>query len=132
MFWLMKFNPTLKGDINIVEVRRYPDSHSNTRRAGAKIIAFEGDQDFMDALFRHPKDHQFSIRFGGKLYIRGGDRIDPLDPDAIQSRRFRISRESVKKLTTGLGKEILDKGMQCEEEAVRAEAARTKPAEEEY
>ena len=132
MYWLMKFNPTLSGNINIVEVRKYPESHSNTRRAGAKIVAFEGDQDFMDALFKHPKDHQFSIRFGGKLYIRGGDRIDPLDPDAIQSRRFRISRDSVKKLTLGLGQEILDNGMRSEDDAVRAEAARKKPVEDEY
>ena len=132
MFWLMKFNPTLSGNINIVEVRKYPESHSNTRRAGAKIIAFEGDQDFMDALFKHPKDHQFSIRFGGKLYIRGGDRIDPRDPDAIQSRRYRISPDSVKKLTSGHGQEILDKGMQSEDEAVRKEAARPRPVEDEY
>ena len=120
MYWLMKFNPTLKGNIHVVEVRKYPESHSNTRRAGAKIVAFEGDRDFMDSLFKHPRDHQFDIRFGGKLYIRGGDRIDPADPDAVPSRRFRISREAISKLTTGSRKEILDTGMQSEDAAAKA------------
>ena len=132
MFWLLKFNPTLHGNINIVEVRKYPENHENAKRAGAKIIAFEGDQTFMDSLFRHPKDHQFDIRFGGKLYIRGGDRIDPLDPSAVQSRRYRISREAIKKLTVGSGQEILDAGMRSEESANRAEQEKQKRRDAEY
>ena len=59
IYWLLKFNPTLKGRIDIVEVRKYPPSHENTRRAGAKIIAFEGDKVFLDSLYRHPKDTPF-------------------------------------------------------------------------
>lgn len=132
MYWLMKFNPTLKGNIHVAEVRKYPDSHANTRRAGAKIIAFEGDQDFMDSLFKHPHDHQFDIRFGGKLYIRGGNRIDPTYPDAVQSRRYRISRDSIKKLTTGLGKEILDAGMQSEDAAAKTARDKHLNREDEY
>ena len=130
MFWLLKFNPTLSGNINVVEVRKYPDNHPNARRAGSKIIAFEGDQDFRDSLFKHPRDHQFSIRFGGKLYVRGGDRIDANDPDAVQSRRFRISKDSIKKLTTGSGQEILDAGMRSEEEAAKAAQERQKRAQD--
>ena len=132
MFWLLKFNPTLKGNVNVVKVRKYPDNHENKKRAGAKIIAFEGDQEFMDSLFRHPKDHQFDIRFGGKLYIRGGDRIDPADPSAVQSRRFRISREAIKKLTNGAGQEILDAGMRNEENAAKSAYDKQKKRDEEY
>ena len=132
MFWLLKFNPTLKGNVNIVEVRKYPENHANPRRAGAKIVAFEGDQDFMDSLFRHPKDHQFDIRFGGKLYIRGGDRIDPLDPGAVQSRRYRMSREAIKKLTVGSGQEILDAGMRSEEDASKTVQEKLKRQNTEY
>ena len=113
-------------------MRKYPDNHANPKRAGAKIVAFEGDQEFLDSVFRHPKDHQFDIRFGGKLYIRGGDRIDPQDPGAVQSRRYRMSREAVKKLTTGSGKEILDAGMRSEEEAARSAYEKQKHRDEEY
>ena len=132
MFWLLKFNPTLCGNVNIVEVRKYPDNHANSKRAGVKIIAFEGDQEFMDSLFRHPHDHQFDIRFGGKLYVRGGDRIDPLDPGAVQSRRCRISREAIKKLTVGSGQEILDAGMRSEEAAAKGAYEKQKRRDEEY
>ena len=71
MYWLLKFNPTLQGEIELVEVWKYPASHKNTKRAGAKIVAFEGSQAFLDSLQAHPKDFPFSVRFGGNLYIRG-------------------------------------------------------------
>ena len=39
IYWILKFNPTLKGKADLVEVREYPASHENTKHAGAKIIA---------------------------------------------------------------------------------------------
>ena len=44
IYWILKFNPTLKGKAELFEVRKYPSTHENTKRAGAKIITFEGDQ----------------------------------------------------------------------------------------
>ena len=55
-------------------MRYFPKDHDNPRRRGARIIAFEGDQTFLDKLHTFPKDFPFNIRFGGNIYIRGGDR----------------------------------------------------------
>ena len=117
IYWLLKFNPTLKGRIEIVEVRKYPPTHENTRRAGAKIIAFEGDKAFLDSLYRHPKDHPFQIRFGGNLYIRGGDRIDESDPEAHQRRRPRMTRDAVKQMMGGARERIFEEGEKKEDDA---------------
>ena len=119
MYWLFKYNNTLKGKVDIIEVRRYPESHANTKRAGAKIVAFEGDQDFLDSLQTHSREYAFKINFGGKLFIRGGDRIDPEDPKAVQPRRPRIKRDSVKKFLSTSQNAILDTGLNAEEEAAR-------------
>ena len=37
-------------------------------------MAFEGNQEFMDSLQPFAKDFPFNIRFGGNVYIRGGER----------------------------------------------------------
>ena len=98
---------------------KYPASHKNTKRAGAKIVAFEGDQAFMDSLLTHPRDYPFSVQFGGNLYIRGGDRIDPEDPAAIKSSRPRLKRDAVRQFVKGSQNEILNSGLTAEEEAAR-------------
>ena len=119
IYWILKFNPTLKGKADLVEVREYPASHENTKRAGAKIIAFEGDQVFLDSLYLHHKDYPFTIRFGGNLYIRGGERISPDDPTGVPPRRPRLSRDAAKQLISGSGKAILDDGISSEEAAAK-------------
>ena len=73
MYWVGLCND-LKGEMDIVETRYFAKDHPNPRRRGARIVAFEGNQVFMDSLQPFPKDFLFSIRFGGNLYIRGGDR----------------------------------------------------------
>ena len=77
MYWLGLCND-LKGEMDIIEARYFAKDHPNPRRRGARIIAFEGNQAFMDSLQKFPKDFPFSVRFGGNLYIRGGDRYLPL------------------------------------------------------
>ena len=39
-YWLLRFNPTLEGSLDIIEVRRYPADHPDPKRRGAQIIAF--------------------------------------------------------------------------------------------
>ena len=62
----------------------------------------------MKTLQKFPKDYPFTVRVGGKVYIRGGDRYDPSNPDAIpiptltnkaRSRFVRVSKEDI--LTQG-------------------------------
>ena len=57
-----------------LRTRYFSKQHDNPRRRGARVVAFEGNQKFLDSLHRYPKDYPFSIRFGGYLYIRGGNR----------------------------------------------------------
>ena len=73
MYWLGLCN-NLHGKFDLVETRYFPTDHDNPRRLGAKIVAFEGNQEFLDSLHKFPKDFPFNIRFGGNLYIRGGER----------------------------------------------------------
>ena len=73
MEWLGICND-LRGEFELVETRNFPKDHDNPRRRGARIVAFEGNQEFLDSLHSFPKDYPFNIRFGGNLYIRGGDR----------------------------------------------------------
>ena len=89
-------------------------------------MAFEGDQRFMDSLLTHPKDFPFSVRFGGNLYIRGGDRIDPTYPSAVQPARPRMKRDAVRQFVRGSQNAILDTGLTAEEEAARAALERQK------
>ena len=73
MLWLGTCN-NLKGKFDIIETRNFPKNHENPKRRGARIVAFEGNQTFLDSLHRYPKDYPFNIKFGGNLYIRGGER----------------------------------------------------------
>ena len=68
-YWLLRFNPTLEGELDIVEVRRYPATHPDPKRANAQIIAFEGDDKFLRSLYKHHRDFAFNIKIGGNLYI---------------------------------------------------------------
>ena len=91
-----------------------------------RIVAFEGNQAFMDSLVTHPKDFPFSVRFGGNLYIRGGERINPEDPAAIQPLRPRLKRDAVRQLVKGSQNTIFNTGMTAKEEAARAAFERQK------
>ena len=122
-YWLLRFNPTLEGSLDIVEVRRYPADHPDPKRRGAQIIAFEGDEKFLKSLQKHHKDFAFSIKIGGNLYIRGGDRVDSGDPSGIPPR---VSRQSVKKILTGAGSDILNQGQQSEDNAAKKAAEANK------
>ena len=73
MYWLGKCN-NLKGEMDLIETRYFAKDHENPKRRGARIVAFEGNQEFLDSLHAFPKDFPFNIRFGGNVYIRGGDR----------------------------------------------------------
>ena len=89
----------------------------------AQIIAFEGDEKFLKSLQKHHKDFAFSIKIGGNLYIRGGDRVDSGDPSGIPPR---VSRQSVKKILTGAGSDILNQGQQSEDNAAKKAAEANK------
>ena len=73
MYWLGTLN-NLEGKLEIIETCYFSKTNDNPRRRGARIVAFEGNQKFLDSLHRYPRDYPFSIRFGGNVYITGGDR----------------------------------------------------------
>lgn len=114
LFWLKQFNG-FTGELELVETRHYPADHPT--RKGCRIVAFEANQTFLDELYKFPKDHPFTVRFGGNLYIRGGERIDPDDPDAVKTSRLHLSRHAAKKLLVGAGDEVLNAGQTAEDSA---------------
>ena len=120
LFFIKKLNG-FKGELTMAETRFYPEDHPT--RQGCKIVACEADQQFLDELYKYPKDHAFSIRFGGNLYIRGGERIDPDDPDAVRQRRPKLTRTAAKKFIQGSGEDILSDGQRMDDEAAKAARA---------
>ena len=46
----------LCGSFELVETRYFAKDHDNPRRRGARIVAFEGDQEFLDLLHNFRKD----------------------------------------------------------------------------
>ena len=86
----------------------------------------------MDSLYLHNKDYPFTIRFGGNLYIRGGERISPDDPTGVPPRRPRLSREAAKQLISGSGKLILDDGVSSEDAAAKKALDGAKKQDEEW
>ena len=116
LFFFKKLNG-FQGDLTIAETRFYPDDHPT--RKGCKIVACEADQRFLDELYKYPKDHPFSIRYGGNLYVRGGERIDPDDPNAVRPSRPRLTRNAAKKFIHGAGEDILNAGQKADDEAAR-------------
>ena len=119
LFFFRKLNG-FEGNLTMAETRHYPDDHPT--RKGCKIVACEADQKFLDELYRYPKDHPFSIRYGGNLYVRGGERIDPDDPNAVRPRRPKLSRQAAKTFIAGSGEDILNEGQRQDDSA--AERAR--------
>ena len=73
----------------------------------------------MYTLYLPPKDHAFSIRYGGNLYVRGGKQIDPDDPNTVRPRRPRLTRNAAKKFIHGAGEDILNEGQKADDEAAR-------------
>ena len=119
LFWFRKLNG-FEGNLTMAETRYYPDDHPS--RKGCKIVACEADQKFLDELYKYPKDHAFHIRYGGNLYVRGGERIDPDDPEAVRPNRPRLSRQAAKTFIAGSGEDILNEGQRQDDSA--AERAR--------
>ena len=115
MLWLGLCN-NLEGTYDVLTCRTYPSDHPNEKRRGARIVSFEGDQSFYDSLHKFPQDFPFTVKVGGNVYIRGGDRADPDDPRAM-SFRPRIQRRGVRQLMSGVQDKLLDQA-QAQEDAL--------------
>ena len=116
LFFFKKLNG-FQGDLTIAKTRFYPDDHPTSK--GCKIVACEADQRFLDELYKYPKDHPFSIRYGGNLYVRGGERIDPDDPNAVRPSRPKLIRNAARKFIHSAGEDILNAGQKADNEATR-------------
>ena len=69
--WLLLCNPGLKGTIWPSIAKKFPDTHPNVRKRGARILSFTGNQQFLDSLYAFPKGYPFSIKIAN-VYIEGG------------------------------------------------------------
>ena len=52
MYWL-GLCKNLSGEFELVETRYFSKMHDNPRRRGARIVAFEGNQEFLDCLKKY-------------------------------------------------------------------------------
>ena len=109
----------MAGGVEVVKTHIFPPDHPNPKKRGAQIVAFEGDEIFMKALQKFPRDYPFTVRAGGKVYIRGGDRFEPGNPNAFEIPM--LSKRARSKFICGSKKDILAQGEQAEDSA-RAEA----------
>ena len=112
--WLLSCNRGLQGKIWPIEARKYPDDHPVTRRRGARVLSFTGDQVFLDSLQRFPRDFPFNIRIAN-VYIRGGERVKE-GQTVLRRRRPRMTSDSLRNLLKRHGKEIADEA-DAEEDA---------------
>ena len=118
IYWLFLCNPGLKGTIWPSASKKFPDTHPNPRKRGARILSFTGDQKFLDSLHAFPRGFPFSIKLAN-VYIEGGDRTKEGKP-VTRRRRSRMSREALKELLARHGKEILDDAEENEDTHVNA------------
>ena len=119
--WLLSCNRGLQGKIWPIEARRYPDTHPITRRRGARVLSFTGDQTFLDSLQRFPRDFPFNIRIAN-VYIRGGERAKE-GQTVLRRRRPRMTAEALKNLLKRHGKEIAEEAEAEESAKERASAS---------
>ena len=119
MLWLGLCN-NLEGNYDVLSCRTYPKDHPVEKRRGARVVTFEGDQKFYDSLHQFPRDFPFTIKVGGNVYIRGGDRADPDDPRATKGYRPRIQRSGVRQLMAGVQEKLLDQAQANEDNSAKA------------
>ena len=94
--WLFFCNKGLKGTIWPSVAKKFPDNHPNPRKRGARLLAFTGDQKFLDSLYSFPRGFPFHIKLAN-VYIQGGERTTE---GRVQTRRRRprMSEEALKAL----------------------------------
>ena len=126
MTWLLSCNRGLQGKIWPIEARKYPDDHPVTRRRGARVRSFTGDQTFLDSLQKLPRDFPFNIRIAN-VYIRGGERVKE-GQTVLRRRRPRMTADSLKNLLRRHGKEIADEADAEENAKDSRESASAKPS----
>ena len=74
-------NPGLKGGLKIAKCKHFKSSDLDVRgnpMNGVRLVQFESDQKFRDALFIYPHLHRFGLGCG-RIIIRGGNRVKEED-----------------------------------------------------
>ena len=104
--WLLLCNRGLRGTIWPSISKKFPDDHPNTRKRGARILSFTGNQQFLDSLYAFPKGYPFSIKIAN-VYIEGGDRTAE-GKSAIRRPKPKMTKEALQALLARHGKEIID------------------------
>ena len=104
--WLFSCNRGLQGTIWPSAVKKFPDSHENPRKRGARILSFTGDQKFLDSLHAFPRGFPFSVKLSN-VYIQGGERTKA-GQATLRRRRPRMTEAALKELLARHGKETID------------------------
>ena len=110
--WLFFCNRGLKGTIWPSLSKKFPETHPNPRKRGARILTFSGDQKFLDSLHSFPRGFPVHIKIAN-VYIQGGERTRS-GTSQLWRRRPNMTEEALKSLLAWHGKQLLD---EAEEEA---------------
>ena len=95
--WLFLCNRGLKGTIWPSVSKKFPDTHPNPRKRGARILSFTGDQQFLDSLHAFPRGFPFSIKIAN-AYIEGGERTREGKTSGVRRPRPKMTKEALKAL----------------------------------
>ena len=113
-----------KGQCEVLKHDKFPHNHPITKKQNARIISLLPDQEFLDHLQKFPSSYPFKAGFCNRLFIRGGVRADPKDPEAKKvERRPKFGRAAISKLLLANQEEILKKGAAEQDMADRMEKA---------
>ena len=117
---LRTYQKDFAGECEVLKADKFPSNHPYEGKRNARIISLLPDQVFLDHLQKFPANFAFSAGFCKRLYIRGGSRINPKDPQAKKpERRPRFGRAAITKLLLDNQKEIMKKGEEEQEVAER-------------
>ena len=113
IYWMFLCNRGLQGTVWPAVAKKFPDSHPNPRKRGARILSFTGDQKFLDSLHSFPRGFPFSVKIAN-VYIEGGERTKE-GQATMRRRRPKMSEEALKALLRRHGKEIMDEAEETED-----------------
>ena len=111
-----------KGQCEVLKHDKFPENHPIAKKQNARIISLLPDQEFLDHLQKFPANYPFKAGWLKRLFIRGGVRIDPKDPEAKKiEKKPKFGRNAISRLLLANQEEILKKGAAEQDMAERME-----------
>ena len=100
------FNEACKCEV--LKSDKFTVDHPVVRKRNTRIITLIPNQEFLDQLRKFPPNYPFGAGLCKRLYIRGGSRINPEDPDAKKvAKRPRFAKRAMERFLRDAHDEIV-------------------------